>query len=273
MQNYLNNEDTVFAFNIWNFETAKAVMDAAEEMRQNVILQTSESIYNNIERVELRDYVSSYSKGKNIKVWLHLDHCKNIQIIKDAILNGWDSVMIDASDKSIDKNIEITNEVVEYAHIYGVAVEAEIGQVKGIEDDIVILKESLADKSEILDFVKNAKMDMLAVSFGNAHGMYKGEPELDFDIVEYACKISNLPFVVHGGSGMSNDVLKRLASINNVKKINISTDVKLAYREGIMNSFNQGLLEYENFQAVNVEKNIYDCIKKMVKNKLQLLMK
>lgn len=239
-------------------------------LRKDVILQTSSSIYNKIDIEAIRYFISYYSKQNTIRAWLHLDHCRNIDIIQDAINKGYDSVMIDASDKSLDNNIEITNKVIEMAHEKKVLVEAELGQIES-RDEIECDNSSKVKYREIDYFIKNVDVDMLAVAFGNAHGVYKGTPVLDYDIVRYVTENTDIPFVVHGGSGMSDDILKKLISIHGVKKINISTDLKLAYREGIMNSISSGLMEEEGFQSIKIEKEIHNSIMNIAEEKMKLL--
>jgi len=112
---------------------------------------------------------------------------------------------------------------------------------------------------------------MLAVAFGNAHGMYKGRPELDYDLIDYVAQISNIPFVVHGGSGMGDEEIHKLSQVDNVRKINISTEVKLAYRKGILLSLKNGFLEEEGFQASRVEELIYKAIFQMAYQKLKII--
>lgn len=200
-----------------------------------------------------------------------MDHCKDIDVIKDAIDKKYDSVMIDASDMELEKNINIINRVVDIAHKKNVLVEAELGQIKGVEDNISYNGDSVVQYKEIDTFLKNANMDMIAVAFGNAHGIYKGTPKLNYDIVRYVTDKTNRPFVVHGGSGMSDEILKKLISINGVKKINISTDIKLAYREGILTAIKNGTFDKEGFQAVSVENDINNAIAKVAEAKLRLL--
>ena len=271
MKNYLMDQKTVFAFNIWDMNSAKAVIDAAAEKKENIILQTSSSIFQNMSKQQMRDFVSSYSAEKNIEVWLHLDHCKKEELIKEAIRYGWDSVMIDASDKELSENIRITNEITAFAHEREVLVEAEVGQVKGVEDDVDGRDGALASRQDITRFLEETNIDMIAVAFGNAHGIYHGTPKLCYDLVEYTVEQTDIPFVVHGGSGLSDEVLKKLIKIHNVKKINISTDVKLAYRKGIMQAYCDGKIEEDGFQAVIVEQYIENAIKVMAESKLALL--
>lgn len=271
MHNYLTEQNPMFAFNIWDINSAKAVIDGASKSEKNIILQTSSGIFARLDKKQLREFIDSYTNDKGIKAWLHLDHCKDIHLIKQAIKYKWDSVMIDASDKKIEENILITNEVTDYAHERNVLVEAEIGQVRGVEEDIVCNQPAIASHEDIDKFIHKTDIDMIAVAFGNAHGVYEGEPNLHYDLVEYTAKQSNLPFVVHGGSGLSDEVIRKLLSIPNVKKVNISTEVKLAYRTGIIQAYNNGLLKEKGFQAVNVEKFIHDEIADMVELKLKFL--
>jgi fructose-bisphosphate aldolase class II/tagatose 1,6-diphosphate aldolase GatY/KbaY len=270
MINNLQSE-CLLAFNIWDVNSAKAVVDAAAERKKNIILQTSSGIYNQIDAKETRAFIKSYADKKKIRVWLHLDHCKNMKIIEDAIAMKWDSVMIDASDLSIQENIDKTKRVIEMAHKVGVLVEAEVGQIKGTEENINIQEHRIASHEEIRKFLTETEVDMLAVAFGNAHGMYKGKPKLDYNLIDYVSQISKIPFVVHGGSGMEENEIRKLSQKENVKKINISTEVKLAYRNGILKSLEEGLLEEEGFQATLVEKSIYEAIYRMAFDKLGII--
>ena len=125
-----------FAFNIWNIESAKAVIDAAAQMKKNVILQTSTEAFVQINKEEMRLFVSNYAKNKGIQVYLHLDHCKKIDLIKEAINYKWDSVMIDGSELPLEENIRITNKVCDITREYEIPVEAEIGRIPRAEEGI-----------------------------------------------------------------------------------------------------------------------------------------
>lgn len=271
MQSYLDNQSAVFAFNIWDINSARAVIDAAAKQKHNVVLQTSAGAFCWLPRRQLREFVTSYGKESGISVWLHLDHCRDMKMISQAVAAGWDSVMIDASDKPLEENIMVTNAVVEMAHSQNVLVEAEVGRVQGVEDHIEVRKEAIASKQEIERFLQETGIDMIAVAFGNAHGIYHGEPQLHYELVEYTGKISDIPFVVHGGSGLPDEDLKRLMAIHNVGKINISTDVKLAYRRGLLEAEKRKALDQEGFQAINVERYVHQAICELVESKLALL--
>lgn len=261
----------LFAFNIWDINSARAVIDAAAGMGRDIILQTSASIYEKILPRQLREFVTSYTEDLDISAVLHLDHCGNEEMIIDAIHNGWDIVMIDASDRGIDENISATNRVARYAHERGVLVEAEIGQVRGVEDNISVEDGTVADRKEIAYFLKHTDVDYIAVAFGNAHGLYKGTPTLHCELIQYTGTLSSRPFVVHGGSGLDDDTLRELLCFENVKKINISTDVKLAYRQGIENAIKDNKFERQGFQAVTIERYIHEEIGNLVRSKLRLI--
>ncbi len=271
MKNYLFEQKAAFAFNIWSIDSARAVIDAAAAKKTNVILQTSSGVFQNIAKKQLREFVSSYAADQGIRAWLHLDHCKKTELVREAVESAWDSVMIDASDRPVEENIAVTNEVTDYAHEREVLVEAEVGQIRGVEDDLACEQAQIASVEDIDRFLQETEIDMIAAAFGNAHGLYQSEPKLHYEIVEYITGKTRIPFVVHGGSGMTDEAIRRLLRIPNVRKINISTDVKLAYRKGITAAYEKGLMERDGFQATTVEHLIHESIKSMAGAKLSLL--
>lgn len=268
-----SNSQQYFAFNVWSIESAKAVMDAAVQTSCAIILQTSMKAFERLDKEAFREYVKNYGRKKNVKAYLHLDHCKKIELIYEAVKCGWDSVMIDASEKSLGENIRITNEVIDIAKPERILVEAEIGQICGQEDEIFSIEKSIARTEDIKEFVKNTDIDMLAASVGTVHGLYKGNPDIHYDRIEQIAGITDIPFVIHGGTGLTDEVLLKLLSYKNVKKINISTDVKLAYRRGIEESFQNGAMESDGFDPLRVGKFIHDSIQDMAAGKLSLLRK
>lgn len=272
MDKYINmNSQQYFAFNIWSIESAKAVMDAASKQKQNVILQTSMKAFEMIDKEELVAYIRSYEKKKEIKAYLHLDHCRKIDFIIEAVECGWDSVMIDASDRTLEENIRITNEVVDLVKKRGVLVEAEVGQICGSKDAMSSVETGLAGMADIEKFLRNTDIDMFAAAIGTIHGTYKKAPRINYGMISKIEEVSDIPFVVHGGTGLTDDVLIKLLSHHNVKKINISTDVKLAYRRGIEESIAAGKLSQEGFNPLDINMIIHDAIQDMAVNKMQLL--
>lgn len=255
--------DKYFAFNIWSIETAKAVIDGCAKFGKNVLLQTSMKAYGQLDKKELRDFVNQYALSKEIKVFLHLDHCKDIKRIEEAIYYGWDSVMIDGSDKKIEENIELTKKVIEIARPKKIYVEAEIGQITG--------SKGVASFDDVQKFLEKVTPDLLAVAIGTAHGLYKGVPVLDYDLLEKVIAYTDIPLVIHGGTGLSDKEFNKLLSYEQVKKINISTDVKMAYREAILSSYENGSFEKNGFDPIVINNSIHDNIQRMVEHKQHLL--
>lgn len=274
MNKYISaDSQQFFAFNIWSIESAKAVIDAASQRDCGIILQTSMKAFEQLDKDEFSAYVKSYGQKKKTKTYLHLDHCRKMDYVREAVDCGWDSVMIDASEKPLSENIKITNEVIDIVKSKGVLVEAEIGRIRGQEDEISSVTAGIADIKDIEEFVKNTDIDMIAAAIGTVHGLYKGVPDIHYDIIKQTAGITDIPFVVHGGTGLSDRVLLEILSYNNVKKINISTDVKLAYRHGIEESICQGLMEARGFDPLKVSRLIHDSIQNMAVDKLKLLKK
>ncbi len=259
------NNGQYFAFNIWDFESARAVIDAAASIQHDIILQTSTGIYKALPACAFSNFVKTYAAYRGIHALLNLDHCKEKETLFHAVNSGWDMVMADGSSLPIQQNIDFTNEVISYAHAHGVLVEAEVGQVKGIEDDVIVRQDAIASREEIAEFLHRTDVDLIAVAFGNAHGEYKVEPNLRYDLVEYTTSITDKPFVVHGGSGLSDEVLTKLIRIPGVKKINISTDLKMAYKRGIEKASSSWS------QPINASKIIHDEIMSESVAKMKLL--
>ena len=268
-----DGEAVYFAFNIWDFASAQAVMEAAESLGQNVILQTSAGIYQALPKEELRCFVTSYARKLGIKVWLNLDHCRDEGMVRDAIDKGWDSVMPDMSQEKLAKNIEAVNNLYAYAQKqeHRPYIEAEVGVLQGAEEDIEAIESRIASRSDIDEFTAKAGFDALAVAFGNAHGTYRTKPQLHYDLVEYAAERSGKPFVVHGASGLSEEALKKLAAIKGVRKINISTDLKLVALQGYKKAETNGWMEEAGFQPVRVQRCVYEAVRDKAVEKMRML--
>ncbi len=259
-----------FAFNVWDIASAKAVIDASAQRRIPVILQTSMKAFAKLDKKEFRTFVSQYSEGRDAKVYLHLDHCRKQTMFTEAIDSGWDSVMIDASDRPLEENIKLTNEICNLAHERNVLVESEIGHVGGTEDDICTVEGGIADISSVEYFINHTAVDSLAVAIGTAHGLYHGIPELHYGLLEQTSRFSDIPLVIHGGTGLTDEMFRKLLSYKNVKKINISTDVKQAYLRGIQKSLDEGLLKKDGFDPLSVAANMHDCMLSMALHYLDL---
>ncbi|MFA5421746.1 MAG: ketose-bisphosphate aldolase [Bacilli bacterium] len=255
-------------FNVDSLAMAQAVLAAAEEARSPVMIAFSKGSREFMHPGNIKVLLKVASKDLTIPFAIHLDHGKNFQICKDCIDEGFTSVMIDASSSSLAENIRITKEVCEYAHARGVSVEGELGALSGAEEaEKGIAAHRYTDVDEVVRFVRETRIDSLAVSVGTVHGMQKfshGEtPTLRFDILEeIKRRLPGFPLVLHGASsvpqnlvddfnnyggsiedaiGVPEDLLIKAAAIN-VCKINIGTDFRMAYVSGLR----KALAEYPN---------------------------
>lgn len=234
LQDAHKNGYAVGAFNINNMEIIQAIIDAAEETRSPVILQASQG---GIKYAGI-DYISKLAKvaaeKATVPVAIHLDHGTDFDQVMLCIRNGFTSVMVDGSRFPLEENIELTKKVVEIAHAVGVSVEAELGKIGGTEDHIKVDEKdaTMTDPDEALRFAKETDVDYLAIAVGTAHGVYKGKPELDFDRIKTIKKMTNMPLVLHGSSGVSYDDIEKAVSLG-INKINIDTDVRMAFANAI----------------------------------------
>jgi len=224
----------VGAFNIVNELTARAVVQACEEMRAPVILQTSTATVKQIGVLHTIGFLRSIAGNAAVPVSVHLDHCKDANLCCACIDAGWPSVMIDASHLPLAENIAKTREVVAYAAGKGVSVEGELGAIGGVEDGIAVCEKDahLASLEDAITFTTQTGVGLFAPAIGTAHGMYKGEPKLDFERLQQIGRAVAQPLVVHGGTGLAPDVFKKLIGLG-ASKINISTALKMAYLDAI----------------------------------------
>lgn len=223
----------VGAFNVNNLESLQAVIAAAEKKHSPVIIQTSEGAIKYAGLEYLSAMIRLAAQKASVPVALHLDHGTSYDVIMKCIANGWSSVMIDASKFDLETNITLTKEIVKVAHACGISVEAELGRLSGNEDQISVdQKDALfTDPDEALYFVKQTNVDSLAIAIGSAHGLYKGKPQLDFERLKTIKSLLKMPIVLHGASGIPDDDLKKAISLG-VNKINIDTDLRIAFKNG-----------------------------------------
>jgi fructose-bisphosphate aldolase class II len=217
-------------FNLNNLEFTQAILLAAQEEKSPVILGVSEgaarymagfkTIVKMVEGL-MEDYKIT------VPVAIHLDHGSSFEKCKESIDAGFTSVMIDASHHSFEENIAITSKVVEYAHAKGVSVEAELGTVGGQEDDVVAEGVIYADANECVELVKRTGIDCLAPALGSVHGPYKGEPHLGFKEMEEIGKLTGVPLVLHGGTGIPTKDIQQSVSLGTAK-INVNTENQIA---------------------------------------------
>lgn len=224
----------VGAFNTNNMEITQAIAEAAQEMGAPVIIQTSEGAikYAGIEYLSVM--VRLAAQRASVPIALHLDHGTTYETIIGCIRNGWTSVMFDGSHLPLDENIAATREIVKVAHAAGVSVEAELGRLGGIEDNISVSDEDarFTSPDEAERFVFETGVDYLAIAIGTAHGKYKGEPKLDFPRLSEIRGRVEVPLVLHGASGVPDDAIRKATGLG-INKINIDTDLRLAFTEGV----------------------------------------
>lgn len=284
------------AFNVNNMELMQGIVEAAKEENAPIILQISKGAraYANIKY--LRALIDTAVADSNLPIVMHLDHGNNVDICNTCVDDGFTSVMVDASHEPFAENVAITKKVVDYAHSKGVVVEAEIGQLGGIEEDIVgvsaedVMKH-VTDPAEAEEFVKQSGCDSLAVACGTSHGAYKfkTEPTLAFDIIEEIGKrMPGLPLVMHGSSSVPREFIDLInkyggdmpntmgvpesaltkASKMAVCKINIDTDLRLALTAKIRQVFSESPAEFDPRKYLGPGR---EAIKAMVKTKLHAL--
>lgn len=223
-------------FNINNLEWTKYILEECQEMNSPVIIGVSEGAvkymggYNVVSTM-----VRALAKDLEIKIpiVIHLDHGSSIESCKKALSAGFTSVMIDASQYSLDENIRITKEVVKLSKKYNASTEAEIGHVGGAEDN-VISELMYAKVDECLVMAKKVALTAFAPALGSVHGIYKGEPNLDFDRMLQISTMTKLPLVLHGGTGIPDDKIKKAIECGTCK-INVNTELQIAWTNGLKN--------------------------------------
>ena len=252
-------------FNINNLEWAKYILEKMQELNLPVILGVSEGAKKYMGGFyTIRCMVEGLIKDLNITipVCLHLDHGSSFESCKEAIDAGFSSVMIDASKYDLETNKKITKEVVDYAHSKGVTVEAEVGHVGGTEDNIYgdILRATLEDCIEI----SKTGIDVLAPALGSVHGLYKGEPNLDFDRMKEINATLSIPLVLHGGTGIPYDMIKKAISCG-ISKININTELQVTWHKAVVDFIKENPSVYDPRKVIGSgETSMKDKINELV---------
>lgn len=213
-----DNKCAIGMFNATGLDSIKAIIEAAEELNTPVILAHAEvhNIYNDISLIG--PIMLDVAKRAKVKVCVHLDHGTSLEMIKKAIDIGFTSIMIDASSLEFEDNIKLTKKVVSMCHPLNISVEGEIGRIKSL-DDTSDNEYYYTKASEAEIFVKETGVDALAIAFGTQHGFYKEKPELKIDVIKNVKKVVNIPLVMHGGSGLSEEQFKKCIDAG-IRKIN-----------------------------------------------------
>lgn len=226
------------AFNIHNLETIQVVVDTAKEMNSPVILAATPGTYSYAGTKYLINICKTAAETHHFPFALHLDHHENISDIKTKIEAGIRSIMIDSSHCPFEKNIAIVKEMVDFSHIYNVSVEAELGRLGGQEDDLIVDEKESAftDPDAAKEYVERTRIDSLAVAIGSAHGLYKGEPKLDFIRLEKIRNKVDIPLVLHGASGIPESMVRKAISLG-ICKVNVATELKIAFSDALKQDF------------------------------------
>lgn len=227
LQNALENGYAVPALNFADMENLQAIIEAAEELNSPVIIQASQGAINYAGFEYVADLGLGAAKRAKVPVTLHLDHGQKYEYCMKAIRLGWTSVMIDASRDDFDTNVEKVKEVVKVARPLGISVEAELGVIGGKEDDIENDHDIYTNVNEAVEFYKRTDCDSLAIAVGTAHGIYKGEVKIDFNRIQEVRAELPIPLVLHGSSGVPNDMVTRAVKCG-INKVNFDTELKLA---------------------------------------------
>lgn len=231
LQDAFQKKYAIGAFNVYNLETIQAVTEAANNTGKPVILQLSEKA---IEYAGFDQIISIFKRAQidsRTPIYLHLDHGKNVSLVKDCIANKFDSVMFDGSGLPIEQNIEISSLIRKYAHQRSVIFEAEIGKIGG-KEDFVSSAQFKTSPEDALRFYEEVKPDMLAVAIGNVHGVRTASEQLDFSLLAKIADVVKCPLVLHGCSNRA-DREYRVAISEGVIKINIDTELRQAFVSGL----------------------------------------
>ena len=287
----LKSDYAIGAFNVNNMEIIQGIVEAAGEENAPLILQVSAGARKYAKGPYLRHLVEAAIEDTGVDVCLHLDHGEDFEICKQCVDDGFTSVMIDGSKHPFEENISLTKEVVEYAHAHGVVVEAELGKLAGIEDNINVDARSatFTDPDEAAEFVERTGVDSLAIAIGTSHGAYKfkGDPYLDFERLKAIHKlIPDTPLVLHGASTVLKEFVDRCneyggkipgaqgvpeemireAVKHGVCKVNIDTDLRLAMTAEIRRVFIEQPDVFDPRKYLGAGR---EAIKRMVQHKIR----
>ncbi len=252
------------AFNIGNYESCKAVFDAAGELGIPVIVQIFNRLFNDSKAKELSFLVKGMAAGAGIPVVLHLDHGRTIEQVEKAISYGFTSVMIDGSELPFEENVKLTQKVVSIAHKENISVEAELGHV--LPKDGENKASFLTIPEEAKQFADETSVDALAIAIGTAHGHYKEAPVLDIERLKRIQSVVNVPLVLHGGSDTPIEDVKKTIRFG-IRKINIATELHQVYLNELLV---QAGLHLGKFSPIDVFMHpVYEKMKELVKEKME----
>lgn len=259
------NKSALLATNFYNYETLRGIMEAAKKTEQPLILQLTKSSIDYMGLPVAVSMAKSALAFYNIEGWLHLDHSASYELAEACLTAGFDSVMIDASEKSFEENIAITKKVVQLAAKYNANVEAELGYIAKLGQSSETV--GFTDPEEARFFVEQTGVDALAVAIGTAHGFYKQEPKLDIERLKQIYAITDVALVLHGGSGIPASSLQ-MAIDNGICKINLATEIKNIFIRTLHTCF-------ESKEEIDLRKLFppaIEAVKNLVAEKLNIVL-
>lgn len=253
-------------FNAVNVEMARAIIETAEELRAPVMVGTAEVLLPVTELERVAEYLIPMAEKASVPVCVHYDHGLTFERCMEALKLGFTSVMYDCSTASYRENVEKVAEMVKICHAMGVTVEGELGHVgdNAGEGKLENPSDYFTDPDTAADFVEKTGVDALAVAVGNAHGDYAFPPKLDFERIQVISEKTNLPLVLHGGSGLSDEDFRRAVNLG-VSKVNIFTDIDKAGKRGIEAGIAAGVKSMTGLIFYEIEE-----MKKVVREKIEL---
>jgi ketose-bisphosphate aldolase len=254
LRDAMDNGYAVAAFNLVDYGTTKAMVQAAEELNAPVICQTSTKTIQYWSHREIVSWVRTVAEDSSVPVVLHLDHCKDLAMIEACAKTGWTSIMIDASHLPFEENLEQSKRTREIAEKYGVGMEAELGQIMGVEDDMHVAEDDsvLTDPEDAKRFCDALDLSAFACAVGTAHGFYHGEPNVDFDRIAAINSLTRTPMALHGGSGLSDEVFRK-AIERGAGKINISTNLKHVFVESFVDYHTAKPKDFEPLRLIDAQ--------------------
>ena len=262
------NHYAVPHFNINNLEWTRYILEVSEELHTPLILGVSEGAMKYMGGFDVvYGMVTNLMKDLNITtdICLHVDHGSSFEVCKSAIDARFTSVMIDGSKHTLDENIRITKEVVNYAHAKNVTVEGEIGAIGGEEDGLA--NELLYAKfDDCIKFYDETKVDLLAPALGSVHGLYKGEPKLDFETMRRLNEALPIPLVLHGGSGIPDELIQKAIAAG-ISKINVNTELQIAWHDAVVEFVKEHPEKYDPRKVIGSGE---EAMKNAIRQKIQL---
>ncbi|MDH6365399.1 fructose-bisphosphate aldolase class II [Enterococcus sp. PF1-24] len=252
------------AFNTTNYELTAGIVKGYEAMGLGGYIAISSSNLKLSSPKIIANMVKAAMKDVSTPIALHLDHGKSFEDVKACIDAGFTSIMVDASHLPLEENIKEVKRTVEYCHFYGIPVEAELGAIGGKEDDHISEEDAKTNPEDVRSFVEQTQCDMLAVAIGNVHGMDL-VPKLDFPLLEEIAEISSVPLVLHGGSGIPFNQVRR-ARENNLIKVNYGSDLRQAFIRTFGSAYE---INHNEFDIMSLSKeaiiNVEDRVKAIIR--------